>query len=101
MRFDAVIFLVKEVYSQDDIGNSKTSQEKRKAFANRFAISRSEFTAAGEQGLRPDFAFQINTVDYAGEEKAIYLGNTYTIYRVQESGDRTTLYLTSKVSDHE
>lgn len=99
MKFDAVIYLITETDGQDEIGNYVPVLTKRKAYANKFSVSRAEFSAAGERGLKPDLSFQINTVDYASEELVEYLNQEYDVYRTQEKGDRTTLYLTRRVSN--
>lgn len=99
MKFDAVIFLISEVDTQDDLGNAKSEKTRRKVYANRFSVSRAEFSATGQQGLKPDFSFQINTVDYKDESEAEYLGQLFDVYRVQINGDKTTLYLTRRVAN--
>lgn len=99
MKFDAVIFLINEVDGQDELGNSKPVKTRRKAYANRFSVGRAEFATAGEQGLKPEFSFQVNTVDYDDEREAEYLGQSLDVYRVQTNGDRTTLYLTRRISN--
>lgn len=99
MKFDAVIFLIKNEDEQDDLGNSKPHKTRRKVYANRYSVSRAEFSSAGEQGLKPEFAFQINTADYQDEQSAEYISQTLDVYRVQSNGDRTTVYLTRRVAN--
>lgn len=100
MRYNAVIYLCKLVIMKDDIGQQvKRLSEKRKVYANEFSISRAEFAAAGEIGLRGSLAYQINSIDYSGEEY-VYVGNErYHVYRDNKAGDKTTLYLEKAVAD--
>lgn len=99
MKYDAVLYLITEADGQDDVGNYKPVKTKRKVYANPFTVGRAEFSAAAQKGLKPEYSFQVNTIDYAGEEKAEYLGQEYDVYRTQQSGDKTTLYLTKRVAN--
>ncbi|WP_273715053.1 hypothetical protein [Leuconostoc mesenteroides] len=99
MKWDKPLYLITETDGQDDVGNYKPIKTKRKVYANPFTVGRAEFSAAAQKGLKPEYSFQVNTIDYAGEEKAGYLGQEYDIYRTQQSGDKTTVYLTKRASN--
>ena len=100
MRFNAVIHLIKVEVVQDDLLNEiKHEGAPRKVYANRFSVSRAEFDSAGNQGIKPDMAYQINSVDYNGELKALVDNVRYDVSRTTESGDRTTLYLTRRLAN--
>lgn len=99
MKWDKPLYLIAETDGQDDIGNYKPIKMKRKVYANPFTVGRAEFSAAAQKGLKPEYSFQVNTIDYVGEEKAEYLGQEYDVYRTQQSGDKTTVYLTKRVAN--
>lgn len=100
MRYNSVIYLVPTENIQDEMLNTfKREGEPRKVFANQFTITRAEFDAAGNQGIRPDFTFRINSVAYKGETMAKVNTVKYHVYRIAEVGDKTTLYLTKRLSD--
>lgn len=99
MKWDKPLYLITETDGQDDIGNFKPIKTKRKVYANPFTVGRAEFSAAAQKGLKPEYSFQVNTLDYNDEREAEYLGQSLDIYRVQTNGDRTTLYLTRRVSN--
>ncbi|WP_439818375.1 hypothetical protein [Weissella paramesenteroides] len=99
MKYDAVLYLITEIDGQDDIGNYQPIKTRRKVYANPFTVGRAEYSAAAQKGLKPECSFQINTIDYAGEEKVAYLDNEFDVYRTQTSGDKTTLYLMRRVAN--
>lgn len=99
MKFDAVIFLIKQEEGQDELGNSKPAKTRRKVYANPFSIGRSEFYNASQQGLKPELAFQINTAEYKGEQKVEFQGQQYDVYRDNSVGDRTTIYLKARIAN--
>lgn len=99
MKWDKPLYLITETDGQDDIGNFKPIKTKRKVYANPFTVGRAEFSAAAQKGLKPEYSFQVNTLDYNDEREAEYLGQSLDVYRVQTNGDRTTLYLTRRVSN--
>lgn len=100
MRFNSVIYLTHIEIVEDGLGQqNKTLVAKRKVYANEFSISRAEFVAAGEKGLRPSLAFQINSVDYQDEEVAFVNNIRFHVYRVNKAGEKVTLYLEKAVGD--
>lgn len=100
MRFNSVIYLTHVEIVEDGLGQqNKIFGTKRKVYANEFSISRAEFTAAGEKGLRPSLSFQINAVDYQNED-VVCVGNVrFHVYRVNKAGEKITLYLEKVVGD--
>jgi SPP1 family predicted phage head-tail adaptor len=99
MRWDSVIYLVTATYTEDKLHQLIKTYDKRKVFANKFSISKNEFSAAGQLGLKPDVAYQILTREYAGEEFVEVTDLRYHVYRMQENGDKTVLYLQREVAD--
>lgn len=93
MRFDSVIYLIKIVYTKDDIGNSIETIEtikKRKIFVEKKSIRQSEFYQAASTGLKPEITFVLWSQEYKGESKVEYDGKTYSIIRTYEKTDGTT-----------
>lgn len=100
MRFNSVIRLFKVEVVQDELLNSiKRESQPRKVYANKFSVSRAEFDSAGNQGIKPDLAYQLNSIDYQGELKALVDDVKYDVYRTSENGDKTTIYLTRRLSN--
>lgn len=100
MRFNAVIYLTHVEIIEDGLGQqTKVLGTQRKVYANTFSISRAEFSAAGEVGLRGALAFQLNTLDYQDEEVVFYQQERFHVYRTNQAGDKVTLYLEKAVGD--
>lgn len=99
MRWDSVIYLLTATYGTDELQQVIKTYKGRKVFANKFSISKIEFSAAGQLGLKPDVAYQILTTEYAGEEFVEIDALRYHVYRSQENGDKTALYLQREVAD--
>ncbi|MFL1695446.1 phage head closure protein [Weissella kandleri] len=100
MRFNSIIYLTHVEIVEDGLGQqNKVLGAKRKVYANEFSISRAEFAAAGEKGLRPSLSFQINAVDYQNEDVVIVDDVRFHIYRVNKTGEKVTLYLEKAVGD--
>lgn len=58
-----------------------TREEARTILARMDDITRSEFYAAGQYGMRPEFRFLVNPVEYRGEQVCAWNGRRYAIYR--------------------
>ena len=58
-----------------------TKEEARTILARMDDITRAEFYAAGQYGMRPDFRFIVNPVEYRGETVCAWNGRRYAIYR--------------------
>ena len=99
MRYDEVLTLIGISYTQDELLQPVENYTKRKVYANAFTVGRDEFSMAGQVGLRADLAFQVNSIDYSGEEAVEHSGQLYKVYRVAVSGDRTTIYLQKDLTD--
>lgn len=100
MRFSEVIQLVPVVTTTDELKQTITADgDPVSVYCNPYSISRAEFDVAGQQGMRPDSAFQLNSIDYHDEQKAVVNGKTLHVYRTSINGDRTVIYLTERVSD--
>lgn len=99
MRYDQTIYLSTTNYTVDELKQQIKSYSFRKVFANKYTINKAEFSAAGQLGLKAEFAFNIRTIEYSGEEFVAYEYQLYHVYRTQEAGERITLYLSQTVAD--
>ena len=58
-----------------------TDEDTRTILARMDDVSRAEFFAAGQYGMRPEFRFIVNPVEYQGETVCAWNGRRYAIYR--------------------
>lgn len=73
----------------------------RDVFCQVDSVTRAEFFAGGERGLKPEYRFTIFFDDYNGEEELIYNGVHYAIYRQYHARtDDLELYAEKKVGVH-
>lgn len=74
----------------------------REIFARMGSIGRSEFYAAGEAGFRPDMRFTVFQAEYQGEDRLIWNGDAYAIYRTYHvpGTDDLELYVQREVGVH-
>lgn len=95
-----VIGLVSNLDTQDEIGAFRraASPETREVLCITGGIRRSEWTAAGAAGHKPELMVRVATADYQGEQEAVYSGRRYSIYRTYpvHDGWDTELYLEAK-----
>ena len=81
---DTEIILIKPAARvQDATGVWRTTAEEKSdpIPAIQDDSSRSEFFAAGQVGLRAEFRFIVNVVEYNGEDMLEWEGKRYAIYR--------------------
>ncbi|APX73116.1 hypothetical protein M5C72_08475 [Companilactobacillus allii] len=99
MRTNDIIYLLHTGYTEDDLMNQIPFTERRKVYANKLALGANEFSAAGQNGLKPAKAFKIHAFEYSNESHIEYKKEKYHIYRIAENGDKTTLYCERSVGD--
>lgn len=78
---DDVIYLISETFADDEMGQKIPVEKRREVFATISSVSRAEWTATQTSGLRADAVAVTPYVNYCGEEKAIWRGKRYEIYR--------------------
>lgn len=76
-----VVELIAEAYTVDALRQTVTTETAREVFAAIRSVSRTEWDAAGNQGLRPDFQITMFAPDYEGEKIVKLRGERYAIYR--------------------
>lgn len=68
--------------TQDDEGLWHSSHAvERTILARMDDVTRAEFFSAGQNGMRPEFRFTVNPIEYQGEEICGWNGARYAIYR--------------------
>lgn len=97
-----VITLLSNTRSQDATGVWRDGEEtQREIFCQVDSVSRAEFFAAGQSGLRPEYRFTVFFVDYQGETRLIYNGARYAVYRTYHARtDELELYVQREVGVH-
>lgn len=90
--------LISITHEADDIGQLHDVKTERNVFARIRSVTQSEWKAAGEMGLKPEFQATIFEYDYKGEKECELHGVLYGIYRTYlRSGEKIELYLEPKV----
>lgn len=98
-----VLTLVVETWTQDSIGQHVPTYTERDIFGERESVTRAEWSAAGEQGLNPQYKVNVFAGDYEGERIVrMQVGSTkktFAVYRTYKTGDLVELYLEWKTGD--
>lgn len=97
-----VITLLSNTRSQDATGVWRDGEEiRREIFCQVDSVSRAEFFAAGQSGLRPEYRITVFFGDYHGETRLIYNGARYAVYRTYHARtDELELYVQREVGVH-
>lgn len=81
---DDMMLLVKTAYERDAAGNMKPKEIKRAVFCQVNSVTRSEFYAAAQADMHPEYMFILSHFkDYEGEKFIKYtdwLGTEHTLY---------------------
>lgn len=101
---DTEITLIKPAARvQDDTGVWRTTQpQERTILARMDDVNRAEFFAAGQGGMRAEFRFTVNPIEYEGEDVCVWAGRRYAIYRSYHvpGTDDLELYVQREVGVH-
>lgn len=95
-------WLAQTAYGTDAIGQKTETYTTRKVYGQSESITRAEWSAAGEMGLKPDLMISMFAGDYQGEKIAVLRtpggqDEPYGIYRTyRRKDDRVELYLEYK-----
>lgn len=103
MDRSSVITLVSHTTARDQNGViRKNQQTERTVFAQANSVSRAEFFAGGENGLRPEYRFSMLDAEYNGERTVVYNGVYYSVYRTYHARtDIIELYVQLKAGTRE
>jgi len=92
-----VLILISKSITTDKYLNEVVSESERTVMCEVFSISQTEFYAAANTELNPEFRFNIFFGDYNGEDVCKFQGQRYAIYRTYRTGDTLELYAERKI----
>ena len=92
-----VVTLITQVVTTDAYGNEVKTETERTVFCEVDSITQSEFYAAADTELNPEYRFTVFFADYEGESVLKYHGNRYAVYRTYRTGDDLELYVERKI----
>ena len=92
-----VVTLVTQTISTDKYGNETINEAEKTVFCEVDSITRSEFYAAANTELNPEYKFTVFFGDYDGQNVLKYSGSRYAVYRTYRDGDYMELYAERKV----
>ena len=92
-----VLTLIAQTITLDKYGNEVSTETKKTVFCEVGSITQSEFYAAANTELNPEYRFTVFFGDYEGEALVEYNGSRYAVYRTYRTGDSLELYAERKV----
>jgi SPP1 family predicted phage head-tail adaptor len=101
ISLDDACTLIGLVTTEDELGQPIESETPRQIFCSRISISRAEFAAAGQIGLKAQLILVVDSDEYDGEEKIDYSEKRYSVYRdFMRTDGFTELYCEVKSGAH-
>lgn len=96
---DDLLTLIAVSYEQDNIGQQIAAETSADVWAHLRSVSRSEWYAAGRDGMQPAIVAEMPIVNYHGERTAVWHGKRYNVYRTYfvDGSDVIELYLEERV----
>ena len=94
-----LIFLLSESFETDEIGNDVSVKNENAVWAELNSISQSEFSAAAQNGLKPEYKVRMWYSEYNGEKLVKINSKIYKIYRTYKTSDLIELYVEEDLSD--
>ena len=92
-----VITLITQTITTDKYGNEVPTETERTVYCEVDSISQTEFYAAANTELNPEYRFTIFFGDYEGESLVKFNGARYSVYRTYRTGDDLELYTERKI----
>lgn len=92
-----VINLVSQTITIDTLGKEIATESTKTVYCEVNSITQSEFFAAANTELNPEYRFTIFFGDYNGEDIVVYNGVRYSVYRSYRAGDYMELYTERKI----
>ncbi|MCQ2009259.1 phage head closure protein [Sporolactobacillus sp. STSJ-5] len=93
ISLDDVCKLIDVVTTEDELGQPIEFEKPRQIFCSRISVSRAEFAAAGQVGLKAQLVLVVDSDEYDGEDRVDYIEKRYSIYRdFMRSDGYTELY---------
>lgn len=94
MQYSEIIYLIRQVKGEDEIGNAITSSETPiKCYAKKQSIRTNEFYSAVEVGMTPSCEFVVKRLNYNGEEELDYNDERYQIIRTVDPKNKFDIVL--------
>ena len=94
-----VAYLVNEVLTEDDIGNSVSETSETAVFCEISSVSQSEFYKAAAVGYKPQCRLKMWQDEYGGQS-LVRIGKVYyTVIRNFTANGMTELYLEGRVGN--
>ena len=89
--------LISYTYSTDSIGQKIPTESTKQVYCSVESVTRAEWAAAGERGLKPEFRLTMFAYDYEGEDLVELDGERYGVYRTYHTkDDQIELYVERK-----
>lgn len=92
-----VITLITQTITTDKYGNEEATETERTVYCEVDSVSQTEFYAAANTELNPEYRFTIFFGDYQGEDLVLFNGARYSVYRTYRTGDDLELYTERKI----
>lgn len=92
-----VITLITQTITTDKYGNEVATETEKTIYCEVDSVSQSEFFAAENTELNPEYRFTIFFGDYDGQGLVKFNGARYSVYRTYRTGDDLELYTERKI----
>lgn len=92
-----VLTLITQTISTDTYGNEVAAESDKQVYCEVDSITQTEFYAAANTEINPDYKFTVFFGDYDGQVVVEYQNVRYTIYRTYRAGDYMELYAERKI----
>lgn len=79
---------------EDDLGQREEKEiYSNRVFCEKRPVAQTEFYQAGQAGIKPSRLLLVSVFDYSSQEKLMYNGKEYSVYRTYERpDDKVELY---------
>lgn len=95
-----VITLIAETVTVNALRIEETTETRSDVYADIDSISQSEYFAAQDADLNPEYRFRVFFADYHGEKLVEFEGERFSVYRTFRSSDRVELYTERKAGTY-
>lgn len=92
-----VLTLITQTISTDTYGNEVATENDNEVYCEVDSITQTEFYAAANTEIQPEYRFTVFFGDYGGQAVVEYHGVRYAIYRTYRAGDYMELYAERKI----
>jgi hypothetical protein len=81
ISLDDVCFLLSVTTTEDDLGQPIETETPRQVFCSRLSITRTEYSAAGQFGHKPQKVLLVDSDEYDQENRLSYENTNFSIYK--------------------